>query len=250
MLKQLPERITYAQQKIIKLIEDRKLRKWCLENNLIHSTVYKFGTGEKLPSYPIVKTMSHLIAPIEWLFYTDEELPYKPKTVLPLDDKTECKFIAENKKKFREIAKKYNLTELQAYNIMIGRKNPNLNFIRLTTKDFDPIVFFIPSEKADIGIPDRNDIICIFAKKYLVLTTKNTNKNNTSIIACEIIPEKTNIELLVESKLLPDSEIHGYVKSSEISTFSTDEDIVILGKATKETTEAATSEIINFIKGE
>ena len=97
MLKQIPERITYAQEKIIHLIEERKLRQWCMDNGLQHAAVYRLALGELNPSYKNICNMVHLIAPIEWLFYTDEKLPYEPKTVPQWNSDNKCKFIKEHK---------------------------------------------------------------------------------------------------------------------------------------------------------
>lgn len=243
MLKEIPERITYAQEKLIKLIEERKLRKWCLENGLSHSTIYKLATGEKLPSYPIVCSMSHLIPPVEWLFYTDEKIPYEAQTVLPLEPGKECRYVAAHKKDYREMAKKYGLTEIQAYNIIIGRKKPNLGFIRQTCGEVDPIEFFIPSDEAEekITAPERGDIASINGKNFLVLSEKESNEENGTFIACPVASDGNGIPLVC------DCNVSGKIKACGITSFPTDTNTLVLGKAAAETVDAATKEVIKLV---
>lgn len=243
MLKEIPERITYAQEKLIKLIEERKLRKWCLENGLSHSTIYKLATGEKLPSYPIVCSMSHLIAPIEWLFYTDEQIPYEAQTVLPLEPGKECRYVVAHKEDYREMAKKYGLTEIQAYNIIIGRKKPNLPFIRQTCGEVDPIEFFIPSDKAEkkITVPERGDIASINGKNFLVLSEKESSEANGTFIACPVASDENGIPFVC------DCNVSGKIKACGITSFSTEANPLILGKAAAETVDAVIKEVINLV---
>ncbi len=243
MLKEIPERITYAQKKLIKLIEERKLRKWCLENGLSHSTIYKLATGEKLPSYPIVCSMSNLISPIEWLFYTDEKIPYEAQTVLPLEPGKECRYVAAHKKDYREMAKKYGLTEIQAYNIIIGRKKPNLTFIRQTCGEVNPIEFFIPSDEAEKKntVPERGDIASINGRNFLVLSEKESNETNGAFIACPITSDGNGIPLVCGCN------VSGNVQVCRITSFTNKENPLVLGKAAEETVEEAAKEIIKLV---
>ena len=243
MLKEIPERITYAQEKLIKLIEERKLRKWCLENGLSHSTIYKLATGEKLPSYPIVCSMSHLIAPIEWLFYTDEQIPYEAQTVLPLEPGKECRYVAAHRKDYSELSKKYGLTEIQAYNIIIGRKKPNLPFIRQTCGEVNPIEFFIPSDEAEkkITVPERGNIASIKGKNFLVLSEKELNETSGTFIACPVASDGDGIPLVC------DCNVNGKIQTCRITSFSIEINPLILGKAAAEAVNAATKEVINLV---
>lgn len=243
MLKEIPERITYAQEKLIKLIEERKLRKWCLENGLSHSTIYKLATGEKLPSYPIVCSMSHLVPPIEWLFYTDEQIPYEVQTVLPLEPGKECRYVAAHKKDYREMARKYGLTEIQAYNIIIGRKKPNLAFIRQTSDEVNPIEFFIPSDEAEkkITVPERGNIASIKGKNFLVLSEKESNEAAGAFIACPLTSDGDGIPLVCGCN------VSGKIQTSRITSFSNKENPLVIGKAAAETVEAAAKEIIKLV---
>ncbi len=176
MLKQIPERITYAQEKIIHLIKERKLRQWCMDNGLQHAAVYRLALGELNPSYKNICNMVHLIAPIEWLFYTDEKLPYEPKTVPQWNPDNKCKFIKEHKLDYQEVAKKYGISELSAYNICVaGRAKPSLAFIRECCKDTNPIDFFTDCEEIEAPkqfTPNRGDIINIQGNILFVLSKK------------------------------------------------------------------------------
>ena len=63
MGKERPERITYAQKKLLDLIDRRELRSWCAEHNLPHTTVYRLALGESIATYAMICSMVHLIPP-------------------------------------------------------------------------------------------------------------------------------------------------------------------------------------------
>ena len=200
MLKQIPERITYAQKKIIHLIEERKLRQWCMENGLQHASVYRLGIGELILSYKRICSMVHLIAPIEWLFYTDEKLPYEPQIVPQWNSNERSKFVKEHKYDYKEVAKKYGITELSAYNICVaGRAKPSLAFIRECCKDTNPIDFFMDGEEPVTSksfTPDRGDIVNIQGNILCVLSKKESTEKDNYLSACPIIKQAENgIEL-------------------------------------------------------
>ena len=44
-------RISYAQQKLLVLVEARQLRSWCLESNLPHASLYKLAVGQSVPIF-------------------------------------------------------------------------------------------------------------------------------------------------------------------------------------------------------
>ena len=54
----MTDRITYAQQKLLALVEARQLRSWCLERDLPHASLYKLAVGQ---SVPIFKAISYLV---------------------------------------------------------------------------------------------------------------------------------------------------------------------------------------------
>lgn len=223
MLKQIPERITYAQERIIHLIENRKLRQWCLENGLQHAAVYRLGIGELAPSYRNICSMTHLIAPIEWLFYTDEKLPYEPLVVPQWNPNEKSKFVKEHKYDYKEVAKKYGITELSAYNILVAfRAKPGLAFIRECCKDTNPIDFFIDGDEAvapKIFVPSRGDIINIQGNLLFVLSKKSDSENDendkkdTYLTVCPIVKQSENAIELSGTKT------KGFVNPKNIQTY-------------------------------
>lgn len=217
MLKQLPERITFAQQRIINLIKDRKLRQWCINHDLQHSAIYRIGIGEQKPSYKIISSMCHLIPPIEWLFYTDEKLPYEPQLVPKWDYTQKSNFIFQHQLDYKEIAKKYNLTDLAAYNIfVVNRALPSLPLIRACCNETNPINFFINTDEPIIPkkfYPDRGDIINIHNNIVLVLSQKNDIEAKKLITCVPINSNKNDF-------LLKNTQSKGYIQINEILTYS------------------------------
>ncbi|MDD6655623.1 MAG: hypothetical protein PUE59_11425 [Treponema sp.] len=217
MLKQIPERITYAQEKLIKLIEERKLRQWCMENGLQHAAVYRLAIGELTPSYKNICSMVHLIAPIEWLFYTDEKLPYEPQIVPQWNPNNKCKFIKQHRYDYQELSKKYGITELSAYNICVAaRAKPSLAFIKECCKDTNPIDFFTdgeePSEPKSF-IPGRGDIVNIHGNICFVLSKKEDIEKDGYITISPIVQQKENAVELSNTKT------KGFINPKNIQTY-------------------------------
>ena len=75
-------RITYAQQKLLALVEARHLRSWCLESNIPHARLYKLAVGQSVPTFKAISYLVPYFAPAEWLFFMDEEIPYPIRTLL------------------------------------------------------------------------------------------------------------------------------------------------------------------------
>ena len=190
MLKAIPERLTYAQQRLVKLIEARELRRWCTNNGLTHSSIYRIALNEQIPTYKTICEMAHLIAPIEWLFYTDEKLPYKAQLVFAFDPKKSiCKYIKEHRFDYKTIAEKYGLSNLSAYNLFVTYKaRPTAAFIRQVCAEVNPIEFFTESIKEipEQYIPERGDIISHNGELLFVLTTKEYTEKHTYVICCLI----------------------------------------------------------------
>ena len=104
-------RITYAQQKLLALVEARQLRSWCLESILPHASLYKLAVGQSVPTFKAISYLVPYFAPAEWLFFRDEEIPYSIRT-LPewnLDDTSV--FIQPHKKDWKQTAQKYVIEE-------------------------------------------------------------------------------------------------------------------------------------------
>lgn len=189
MLKAIPERLTYAQQRLIRLIEKRELRSWCVHNGLTHSAIYRIALNEKIPTYKIMCEMAHLIAPIEWLFYTDEKLPYKTQLVPAFDPKKTCKYIKEHRFDYKTIAEKYKISNLSAYNIFVTYKvKPSAAFMRQVCAEVNPIEFFIESTKEHLEnyIPERGDIISHNGDILFVLSTKTHTEKHKYVTGCLI----------------------------------------------------------------
>lgn len=74
-------RITYAQQKLLALVEARQLRSWCLESNIPHASLYKLAVGQSVPTFKAISYLVPYFALDEWLFFTDEEIPYPIRTL-------------------------------------------------------------------------------------------------------------------------------------------------------------------------
>ena len=115
-------RITYAQQKLLALVEARQLRSWCLESNLPHASLYKLAVCQSVPTFKAISYLVPYFAPAEWLFFRDEEIPYSIRT-LPewnLDDTSVL--IQPHKKDWKQTAQKYGIEEENARNIFVNRR--------------------------------------------------------------------------------------------------------------------------------
>lgn len=219
MIKSNEKRVTYAQEKLLKLIEERKLKKWCTENALSHTSVYRLAVGETLPTYRIVSSMTHLIPPIEWLFFTDEELPYEPQSIPQWDYRKNSKFIKEHRFDYKIIGEKYGLEELSSYNLLVAyRAYPTMQFIRNACKDVNPIDFFIDAEIEipKTFIPDRADIVNVENSLLLVLSKKEFNEKHNSITGCKIISEATGDDIIP----LTNTSLKGFVKITDLNSYN------------------------------
>lgn len=192
MLKETPERLSYAQDKLIKLIKERKLRQWCLDNDLVHSVLYRLAYNEQTITYKLIASMCHLISPIEWLYYTDEKLPYEPVLLPKWTPNTPCKYISEHQNNYMLIAKKYNIPQSTAYKMFISHQTlPTAILIRQISEEVNPIDFFTGSETVPLKkyIPDRGDIIKNRDNFLLVISKKELNEKVQKFICCKIEPQ-------------------------------------------------------------
>lgn len=94
----MTDRITYAQQKLLALVETRQLRSWCLERNLPHASLYKLAVGQSVPTFKAISYLVPYFAPAEWLFFTDEEIPYPIRTLPEWNPDDTSVFIQQHKK--------------------------------------------------------------------------------------------------------------------------------------------------------
>lgn len=248
VMKELPERITYAQEKLIKLVDARKLRRWCQENGITHSAAYRLALGEILPNYRIMASMCHLIAPIDWLFFTDETRPYEEQLLPKWDNAEPAKFIQEHRDDYREIAKRYGLSELIAYNIFVAhRKVPTVRLMRDACAEVNPIEFFMPSsmEITPGYIPRKGDIVRTGkdGSTYLVITASEKNKEFNSFTGCLI---SRSCESGIE---LSGTRTQGFVNPRSLATVRLDAPapLVLIEKTEAELVEKTASMAMEYL---
>lgn len=198
MNKEVPARITYAQKRLILMIQQRQLRSWCMEHDLEHASLYRIALGEKVATYKIVSSLVHLIPPAEWIYYIDEKIPYEVKTVPIWDSSKDCSFIQKHKLDWQEVSEKYDVALESCRNLFVNhRAKPSLLQIRKFAIDTDPIEFFTEGDSVeDTYVPERGDVVSISGKTVLVLSNKEDNINNNAII-CIYIEEscKNKVEI-------------------------------------------------------
>lgn len=232
MILNYPERPTYAQKRLLDLVERRQLKKWCEQNDLNHSTVYRYASGSLVPSYRTMTELSSLIPPIEWLFYIDEKLPYEA-VVVPVRDMTKpCKFCLEHRFDFKQIAKKYDLSYQNAYEVFYTQRYlPSIEIMRKLSVDVNPIEFFINAEQnfEAVETATRGDIISWSAEKFFVISSK---KIGTGFVACKItaLPTAFCVEFSYESN------VNEYVNCADTSYIEASkmQKPILVGKAENE----------------
>lgn len=252
MLKPKPERISYAQQKLIELIEQRKLREWCANNGIEHTGAYRIALSNQLPTYRLIGSMCHAISPIEWLFFTDEKLPYEPELLPKWTCERPCKYVEEHHYDYKTIAKKYNLDLTNARNIFFNYTAlPTPMFIRQVCKDVNPIEFFMSAEDDNTlklrkeYIPGRGDIIEVQQKKLFVISKQEDNQKNQCYSGCLILPEKQEGQNATE---LTGTYTQGFVIPNKLLSFDISFNrakllIELIEKASPELTEKVISEV-------
>ena len=151
MLEQV--RVTYAQKKLLDLLQERKLKSWCEERNVPHATLYKLATGNIVPSFIVMSSLVPYFAPAEWVYFTDEDIPYEVRTLEVWNPDDTSLFIKKHKHDYMEVAKKYEISETDARNIFVNRRaNITLLQMRKMAKDVNPEEFFIPADETTDGI--------------------------------------------------------------------------------------------------
>ena len=191
------QRITYAQKKLRELVEKRQLRSWCEENNLEHSAIYRIAMGSQIPTYKIISSMVDLIPPAEWLYFTDEIIPYEVRTVSKWDSNQICIFLLKNRKSYRELAAKYDIPVSIAQNIFVHyRTKMSLAMMRKFAEVVDPVEFFITdSSMAEEYVPEKGDIIRLSGKSWLVLSNKDFNKQNSAVFCVKLIEDSDSKQI-------------------------------------------------------
>ena len=181
-------RMTYAQKKLMDLVEQRALKKWCVERGLPHATLYKLAVGSSIPTFTQISSLLPYFAPAEWVYYTDEEIQYEFHTLPAWSPSETSLFLQKHKHDWRDIAQKYGFATENARNIFVNRRaNVTLLQLRKMAKAVNPEEFFIPPADGNIGLfyPDRGDIVTFAGKQMLVLTEHEENKKHSYFIGVE-----------------------------------------------------------------
>ena len=146
-------RVTYAQKKLLDLLQERKLKSWCEEKNVPHATLYKLATGNMVPSFIVMSSLVPYFAPAEWVYFTDEDIPYEVRILEVWNPDDTSLFIKKHKYDYMEVEKKYEISETNARNIFVNRRaNITLLQMRKMAKDVNPEEFFIPADETTDGI--------------------------------------------------------------------------------------------------
>ena len=106
-------------------------------------------------------------SPAEWVYFADEEIPYKHEPLPAFNPKEFSLFIKKHKIDYMDIAEKLGLTEANAKNIFLHRRaNLSLLHIRKLAAEVNPEEFFVPADESVDGFfyPDRGDIVSLSGK--------------------------------------------------------------------------------------
>jgi len=174
-------RVTYAQKKLLDLVQER---------NVPHATLYKLATGNMVPSFIVMSSLVPYFAPAEWVYFTDEEIPYEVKTLESWNPDDTSLFIKKHKHDYMEVAKKYEISETNARNIFVNRRaNITLLQMRKMAKDVNPEEFFIPADETvdDKFYPEQGDIVLHSGKKMLVLSKYEVNKKYNFFVGIDLV---------------------------------------------------------------
>ncbi len=200
----MADRITYAQKRFRDLLEQSKFKSWCVENNLPYELLHKIAIGERVPTYKLMCQTCDVIPPAEWLYFTDEEIPYKVQTVPKWDVEQNSFFIQIHKSDYKEICKKYDLEQIDGYNLFcVKRLRPSMVIIRKFLKDIDPILFFIGTEEVNkiLEYPEAGDIITAQNKQYFTVSKKSFNEEKQKIIVAPVIAKEIQTDILITLNL-------------------------------------------------
>lgn len=69
------EEVSYAQDFLIKMVEERKLRSFCLKYDVAHTDVYRMAIGTRQPGYYVMMVLRFVIPPIWWFVEVDKKKP-------------------------------------------------------------------------------------------------------------------------------------------------------------------------------
>ena len=193
-------KITYAQQKIRELIKERKLRKWCIENGIecFHSFLYAVATGIREPSYVLINSLSVLIPPAEWFFYTDEQIKWESKPIPKFDCENKvCKFLAKGDRTYMEISGKYGLSPFSLKRIVTKKSSPTFDLMQKLRFDVNPEDFFTGDEgEAYAWLPKQYEAVTYgkFREKYIVLSSERFQKETKTCVIGRTLENRVEVK--------------------------------------------------------
>lgn len=183
------ERITFAQKKLLVLSDDRALSKWSEDNNLDRTLMQKISKGKRIPTYKLMCQTCDIISPAEWVYFTDEKVPYQFQTVPKWNVEEPSYFILKHREDWSEIGAKYGFDRIDAYNLFCTlRLRPSFVIIRQFLNDVNPIEFFCNQEylSTKLQYPDTGDIILHKKEEYFVISSSEQNKLKNAATICKI----------------------------------------------------------------
>ena len=203
--------ITYAQDFLMKLVEKRQLRKFCLANGWNHSQIYYIAIGKNFPSYRTICSMSNVISPLDWFFNVGETIPYERTCVPPLEGT--CKFVKEHKLQYKELIKKYDLSYNTAYNIFSTETyTPTFVMILKMKMDVNPIEFFISDVSPDsIRKPEQGDIVSYNQNNYLIISDETFQAKHNKIAGCILVSKNPKENCLLNIEAVTEYDVDSVV---------------------------------------
>ena len=172
------ERLTYARRRLLEIIRKRKLRDFCERNGLSNITYFNLAYGKIRPTYRVMSESCNVIPVIEWLFYTDEKLPYEPMIVPVWKGTAENSLLFQNHyDEYMQILKRLGIAENLAAKIFDSRKNnPAPEILRSVCEIANPVDFFRDTEGKEEPVQncnaERGDIIILDGELYFVISVR------------------------------------------------------------------------------
>lgn len=193
------DKVTYARRFLLDLLEKRQLRAWCQESGALHVAMFKIAKGLMLPTYAVMCRLLPFVPPAHWVYFIDEKIPYETRVLPEWRPEDISSFVRIHKHDWKEISRKYGISESLANNIFVShRTRPTYFLIRNAKNDVNPEKFFTEGDLNDDGrfYPERGDIVAIRGKTVLVLSTEKRNRAMSSITAFDIKSNKVDYNTL------------------------------------------------------
>ena len=191
------EKMTLAQVFLWELLKVRKLKAWCAQRGLPHTTVYKVASGDSVPTYAVICSLLPFIPYTDWYFFKGEKIPYERKTIDAWKADDVPAFIRQHKHDWAEQGRIFGMTESFARNLFVNhRARPTLNMVRQAALNgIDPVVFFTAGDPEDDGVfyPEHGDIVALFGKEFLVLSESRWNSDNSAFFGVETVDGKPDV---------------------------------------------------------